>query len=354
MKILKESKDENSLSILPENSDDLYIIYNTIFINNIIEAKTSRKIKETGDRINLWVKLKVIDTQFRGFGEIIRVRGIILEASDETVSLGSHHSINLELLKEVKIIKPNGWNLSELKRLKNSNFTNANGLIIIIIDDEEMLAVQVGEHATKKLLELKPSITRKGSDPEGNHNETKKYFNEVAGFMRDLKQDNLAKYWIIGGPGFIKENFGEFLKENYNEFIKNLKIVDTLNTGMKGVKEVLLNKVPENFKVGISAKKQSELMSMFMERLGRNKDNIAYGSDLEELANMGSVKYLLVLDKELHKLPEHRGKIERIMSIVEKMGGNSVLMSSQYDEERTNILEGFGGIIAILRYEIKK
>ena len=78
------------------------------------------------------------------------------------------------------------------------------------------------------------------------------------------------------------------------------------------------------------------------------------GSDLEELANMGSVKYLLVLDKELHKLPEHRGKIERIMSIVEKMGGNSVLMSSQYDEERTNILEGFGGIIAILRYEIKK
>ena len=40
MKILKESKDENSLSILPENSDDLYLIYNTIFINNIIEAKT--------------------------------------------------------------------------------------------------------------------------------------------------------------------------------------------------------------------------------------------------------------------------------------------------------------------------
>ena len=78
------------------------------------------------------------------------------------------------------------------------------------------------KHATKKLLELKPSITRKGSDPEGNHNETKKYFSDGR-IYEDLKQDNLAKYWIIGGPGFIKENFGEFLKENYNEFITNLK-----------------------------------------------------------------------------------------------------------------------------------
>ena len=354
MKIIKENKDENSVSILPENSDDLYLMYNTLFIDNIIEAKTSRKIKETGDRINIWVKLKVIDTQFHGFGEIIRVRGIILEASDETVSLGTHHSINLELLKEVKIIKPNGWKLSELKRLKNSKLSNANGLIIIIIDDMETLVVQIGEHATKKLLELKPSITRKGSDPEGNRSETKKYFNEVAGFMRELKQDNLAKYWIIGGPGFVKENFGDFLKENYNELITNLKIVDTLNSGMSGVKEVLLNKVPENFKVGMSAKKQAELMGMFMERLGRNLDNIAYGNNMEDLANMGAVKYLLVLDKELHKLPEHRRKIERMMSIVDKMGGNSILMSSQYDEERTNILEGFGGVIAILRYEIKK
>ena len=354
MKIIGEYLDEGKVKILPQDSDDLYYIYNTVSAGDFVESKTSRKMKDTGERITMWMQIQVEEVEFHGFGESIRIRGRIQSASDENVSLGSYHAITIELFQELSIIKPAGWKDSELNRLRNAQMGESSPLVVVAMDDETALVTQVGSHASKILLELDPGIPRKGHDPDAHQRETQQFFDELAIFLRRLREDGVAQYIVIGGPGFTKDNFYEYLKIHHRDLIQDFTVVNTDSSGRAGVREIVTSKIPDNFMAGQSARKQAELMSEVMERLGKDTGEIAYGSDIRRAAEMGAVETLLILDNQLHQSVDRRQEVEELISLVEQMGGKSVLMSASHDSSRKEMLEGFGGIIALLRYPLPK
>ena len=354
MKILGEYLDENKVKVIPQDSDDLYYIYNTLNQGDIVESKTSRKMKDTGDRITVWMRLGVEEVEFHGFGETIRIRGKILEASDDQISLGSYHAITLELFKEISITKPTGWLQSELSRLRTAQMGESTPLVVVAMDDEAALVTQVGSHASKILLDLNPGIPRKGHDPQGHQDATIDYFNQLAKFLRQHREEGIAEYIIIGGPGFTKDAFYDHLKLEFTDLLKDLSIVDISAPGRAGIREIVLSKIPDNFLTGQSAKQQARLMAQVLETLGKDTGEIAYGFDVQKAIEMGAVDKLLVLDSQLHVSVERRQELETLITSAEQMGGKAILMSASMDDSNKEILEGLGGVVALLRFPLPK
>ena len=354
VKILGEYLDENKIKLIPQDSDDLYYLYNTISEGDIVESKTSRKMKDTGDRITVWMRITVEEVEFHGFGETIRIRGKIQEASDENISLGSYHAITVEFFQEVVIIKPQGWKSSELNRLRSAQMGESSPLVVVAMDDEAALVTQVGSHASKILLDLDPGIPRKGHDPQGHYDATQSYFKELAHFLRLQREEGIAQYIVVGGPGFTKDAFYDYLKIQHHDLIQDLMIVNTNSPGRAGIREIISSKIPQNFLAGQAARQQAKLMGEVMERLGKDTNELAYGSDIKKATEMGAVDTLLVLDTQLHQSVERRHVIEELISAVEQMGGRTILMSASHDESTKDILDGFGGMIALLRFPLPK
>lgn len=358
MKLLGEYPSDGKIVVIPQDSDDLYHLYNIIAPGDKIRSVTTRKIKGTDQdysstsRITVNIELEVEGTEFHGFGESIRVRGQITEASDPSVSLGSYHSINIELYKKLSIIKPQGWSNQDVKRIREAQMGKPSNLIVVAIDDQSAIISQVGTHASKILLEMEPSIPRKGSDPQQHRKETREFFSELAEFLQQQKEQGTAKHFIIGGPGFTKENLSDYLKINHPELINNLKFVHTKSAGRGGIKEIITEHISDNLNAGLQAQRQAQLIEEILEAIGKDTGLIAYGSDVVKAAEMGAIEKLLVLDTELRDTLEKRGKIQKIMEKVENMGGETILMSSMHDS--SEILEGLGKIVALLRFKLPK
>ncbi|MHA2503104.1 MAG: mRNA surveillance protein pelota [Candidatus Kariarchaeaceae archaeon] len=351
MKIIQEELKENLVTVIPQDSDDLYHLYHILNRGDRLKSKTSRKMKDTGDRISLFMEIEVEEVEFHGFGETIRVRGKIMAASEENVSLGSYHAITLELFKEVTIVKSQ-WFPSELDRLRNAQMGASSPVLVVAMDDERALVTQVGTHASKIMLDLDPGIPRKGHDPQGHMRATREFFDDLAIFLRNTKAEGDIRYVVIGGPGFTKDAFAVHVKTNYSELFVDMAIVEASSAGQSGVREIVMSKIPEQFTAGQSAKYQSELIEELLEYMGTDIDRIAYGSHLDRAIELGAVDRLLVLDELMHQTVEKRVQVEEYISKTQQVGGKTILMSSMHDVSNKEILLGLGGIVAFLRFSI--
>lgn len=357
MKLVKEDLKEGQITVIPQDSDDLYCIFNVITEQDQIIAKTSRKVKkgmsgsETTVRVLVTMKLDVHEVEFHGFGESIRVKGTIISASDESISLGSHHSITLELDRPVTIIKEK-WSMTDRDSLRDAQLGQSTGLIIMSIDDESALITLVGSHASKVLLDLRPTITRKGSDPNQFKQATDDFFRTITKFLNDLEREGKMENLIIGGPGFTHEKYMDELRNNLPHLAKKTLNVAINNSGPSGISEIVTHHIPDRMVENNSAKIQADLLQQVMEHLGKNTGLVAYANDVYRAEKMGAIEHLMVLDTELHDTIEKRKKVQTLMDAVKSSRGKVTLMSSLHESGK--IVDGFGKLIALLRYKIPK
>ncbi|MHA2250003.1 MAG: mRNA surveillance protein pelota [Candidatus Kariarchaeaceae archaeon] len=357
MKLVKEDIKNREITVIPLDSDDLYTLYNVIVPGDIIRSKTSRRIKRGDDgtegssRLLVDIKILTESIEFQGFGDIIRIKGKIIETTHSHVTIGSYHTIKIELLKQLTIEKEN-WAEFELDKIRESQLGMPSGLLIVTIDDQSAMVAQVGTHATRILLDLTPSITRKGSDPSQNAKETQKFFKELAKFIHDKKKEGIGEHIVIGGPGFTRESFTEYLKQNYRGIFSDWLSLATNSVGRPGIREIITDHIPENYIAGKTAKLQASLIQRCLEEIGKNTGLIAYGSDVYTAADLGAIEYLLVLDTELRKSVEERAKIQTLIGLSKKTRSKSIIMSSMHDSGE--LLKGLGGIAALLRFKLPK
>lgn len=123
MKFVEHNVDSHKLTVIPEHMEDLYVLYNVILEHNRVSTRTSRRIKreeggsDSNKRTSVYMTVKTEQTEFHGFGDIIRVRGRIVDASDANITMGSYHTIKIELFKEISIQKKEPWQQYDLNNL---------------------------------------------------------------------------------------------------------------------------------------------------------------------------------------------------------------------------------------------
>ncbi|AFS81861.1 eRF1 domain-containing protein [Candidatus Nitrosopumilus sediminis] len=136
--------DENSISVIPEDSEDLLNLRRIIKENDKVIGDTTRVLKQDkdysrpdkGERIKIRIALTVEKISLDGVLDRLRVGGTISESSNESVPHGSHHSFIIKLNDGITISKKK-WLPIEKKLLESSN--NQVSFVLVAIDTSLLL-----------------------------------------------------------------------------------------------------------------------------------------------------------------------------------------------------------------------
>lgn len=348
MKILKIDEKNNFVSIVPEILDDLWHLERILEKDDLVSGSTTRKLKakegEEIRRIHMWLQLGVEEVEFHKFSGQLRVSGTIITGKPaEFVEEKSHHTLSFDLGEKIDIQKKK-LKKYQIERLeKAQKATHKEKLLTVLLDDEDASFFLLKEFG----IDNRGIIRSKRSGKQIEEGDWKKeYFSEI---LKKLKEIDSKKI-MIAGPGFEKEELKKYLEEK--EFLgkeRKAFIESTGTAGMQGLQELMktekLQKIIEESQI----LKENKLMEKVMQELGKSSGLVEYGiSEVENALNLGAVEELLVLDKSLL---ENREKIEELMKKCEEIKGNVNIFSAEHEAGKQ--LDGFGGVIALLRYRIK-
>ncbi|RMG32008.1 MAG: mRNA surveillance protein pelota [Methanobacteriota archaeon] len=341
------------LQIVPETDDDLYILSNAIRIGDKVIGRTTRKIKheatDTTKRESVTLGIEVEAIEYKGYGDHLRLRGPIFHSSDPNISLSSYHSLTVKPKQKITIIREK-WENKDLEDLNNPSDRYLGHIILVSIDDEEAVIAQLGRFATQILTEISSSIPRKVHQDQ--HREMKlQFFSKVAETLKDLNRSKTIRKIVIGGPGFVREEFLDFLREKFRDLAKNTVSVPLKNSGRGGIKELINADVLSNFDLTEQVKKESQFMDAFLEELSKDGQNVVYGIDqVTKAVELGAVDQLAVVDIFMKKDPQIRKKIEQLLIENSRFNGKNIVVSN--DHPFSEQLLALGGIGAILRFPL--
>ena len=353
MKIIHKDTRKNIFKLKVENPDDLWYLSQLIEQDDIISGKTIRKIKKAGSenernqniaRKPVFLRLKVEKVEFHETSTILRVSGTITEGPED-ISLGSHHTFNIE---ENTIFSVNKQNFLKYHKdiLNKATEEKATNILIVVFDREEATFARLKPGGYEILSDIKGKVQKK--DDPGEVKDS--FYKELVNLMKDyVKRYGFNK--IILGSSSILRNY--IMKELEDEDISSLIFTSSCNnTGKNGINEIL--KRDETRKVLKDERTAQELS--YVEELLKNISLgklSAYGiRDVKSAAEAGSVETLLVTDKLIRdcRAGHNYRDIEKIMQDTEKSRGHVHIISSAHEGGQK--LDGIGGIGAVLRFNL--
>lgn len=340
--------DENSISVIPEDSEDLLNLRRIIKENDRVIGDTTRVLKQDkdysrpdkGERIKIRIALTVEKISLDGVLDRLRVGGTISESSNESVPHGSHHSFILKLNDGITISKKK-WLPIEKKLLESSN--NQVSFVLVAIDTADCgIARLRGTH-----LEFMPNIySGSGGKRYKTNFNIEKFFEQTQQAVSSvLKEGDTI---VIFGPGETKKRFANFLEKLQKYKIQVVEGIDS--GGEDGIytftKSQTMHEIMSDSKLAKAASIIDEIMIL------ANKKSRKFTMGYNETFNanqMGAVESLVFSDKAIQENDEQQ--IIDFLNDVESKGVKIYSVDSSTDIGLR--VTGLGGIVSLLRYPIE-
>ncbi len=343
MKKIKLDFRNNEIELIPETTDDLWYLERIIEKGDLVSGSSERKIKaEEGrkaEKIVVFVEVQAEKIEFHESSKKLRVSGPMKYMKpEEFFEADSFHSVETGIKDKIKIRKKKIKEFQAELIEKAVKSSGRNTLLLIALDDEEATIAEAGE----KGIKIK-TIIRSGKQGKRFREEKTKenrFFEEIE---KKITEENREKI-LIAGPGFTKNDFKKFL-ENKNTKIN--AVYENINSvGKTGLNELMKSGKTEKIIRESNILKETKKMEEIMKEARKEKSLIEYGlEEIKKAAENGLIEELIVSDK---KLFSEREKIQEIMEKTEETKGKVMIFSSEH--EAGEYLNGFGGIIAVLRY----
>ena len=339
--------DENSISVIPEDSDDLLNLRRIIKENDKVIGDTTRVLKQDrdyarpdkGERIKVRIALTVEKISLDDVLDKLRVGGTISESSNESVPHGSHHSFILKINDGITISKKK-WLPFEKKLLESSN--NQIGFVLVAIDTADCgIARLRGTH-----LEFMPNMySGSGGKRYKTNFNIEKFFDQVQqAILTILKKEDIV---IIFGPGETKKRFSNHIQKS-QKF--NVKVVEGIDSG--GEDGIYIFTKSQSMKEIMSDSNLSKAASIIDEvMILANKKSRKFTMGFDETYNanqMGAVESLVFSDKAIQ---DGEQRMIDFLNDVEEKGVKIYSVDSSTDIGLR--VTGLGGIISLLRYTIE-
>lgn len=346
--MIRKNIDENTVSVIPEDSDDLLNLRRIIKVGDKVIGDTTRTIKQEkeyarpdkGHRIKIRIALCVEKISMDNVLDRLRVSGTILESSNESVPHGTHHSFVIKINDGITISKKK-WSGIEKKLLALSS--NQAGFILLAIDTSDCgIAKLKGTH-----LEFLPNIY---SGAGGKRYKTdfniEKFFGQVLPAIASIRKG--TEDIIIFGPGETKKKFANFLQRNGNY---RPRIVEGIDSGGEDgiytfTKSQIMKEIMSDSKLAKVSSVIDEVMML------ANKKSRKFTMGLEDTARanqLGAVRLLVFSDKSIQTYDEDR--IIELLNSAESNGVETFGVDSSTDLGLR--VTGLGGIVSLLRYVVE-
>ena len=339
--------DENSISVIPEDSDDLLNLRRIIKENDKVIGDTTRVLKQDrdyarpdkGERIKVRIALTVEKISLDDVLDKLRVGGTISESSNESVPHGSHHSFILKINDGITISKKK-WLSFEKKLLESSN--NQVGFVLVAIDTGDCgIARLRGTH-----LEFMPNMySGSGGKRYKTNFNIEKFFEQVQQAISTiLKKEDVV---IIFGPGETKKRFSNYIQKS-QKF--NVKVVEGIDSGGEdGIYIFTKSQTMKEIMSESNLSKASSIIDEVMILANKKSRKFTMGFDETFNANqMGAVESLVFSDKAIQ---DDEQKMIDFLNDVENKGVKIYSVDSSTDIGLR--VTGLGGIVSLLRYAIE-
>ncbi|KER06105.1 Protein pelota [Marine Group I thaumarchaeote SCGC AAA799-E16] len=229
--MITKNIDENLISVIPEDSDDLLNLRRIIKENDKVIGDTTRVLKQDkdysrpdkGERIKVRIALTVEKISLDDVLDRLRIGGTISESSNESVPHGSHHSFILKINDGITISKKK-WLPFEKNLLESSN--NQVGFVLVAIDTGDSgIARLRGTH-----LEFMPNIySGSGGKRYKTNFNIEKFFEQVQQAVSTILKE--GDKIVIFGPGETKKRFANFIQKSQNLQKFKVQVVEGIDSG---------------------------------------------------------------------------------------------------------------------------
>ena len=359
MKILSVDRRKGTMELVPEDVDDLWVLYNVVRRGDRVSGRTTREIKleqegarpTQGERVSLTLMLQVEKTVFQQGGDRLRVSGVVLEAPEKYGLVGSHHTISLLPSHKVTLMKDE-WPKFDMERVKRAAEERYPPMTVVALDDDEGCVVLLRQHGLSVVGEIRAHLPGK-LEAELRDDAVARYYASLLGVLESAWNQTRGFVAIVG-PGFWKEVFARYVREHSPELAKSIAAVAMSSSGgIQGVEEALrsgvLGKVVEKTRVAVETEAVEEVLG----RLGGQRGDVSYGfANIEKATSYGAIEELLVTDRMLRESSDSERKVlEGVMREAERMGGKILIVHAGH--EAGHKLTSLGGIAALLRFRIE-
>ncbi len=313
---------KESTIIEPEDSTDIWYLFNILKPGDKIKIKTHRVVEQFKEKKPVTLKLEIEKIKYMKEFKALRVTGKILEGHpSEYVQIGRYHSIDIKPGVRFELFKE--WAQYEKELLEEASQKSkkvwAN---VVLIDERKAEIYRMYSTGFEFVSEVDLGFSKKAQSKDKSA-----YLN----ILERLEADKV----IVAGPGFEKYAFGEFLKKAG----KQVSIYDVSYAESSSLKELF--KVAQNEISQMRLAEEEKLVEEIMKRLGKNDPLIAYG-DIKDLVEAGAVEKAMLLEESLESL-----ETRELLKKIEEYGGKVIVFSS--DSPWADIIRNFG-IVAFLRY----
>ncbi|CAL0326770.1 unnamed protein product [Lupinus luteus] len=356
--------------IIPEEPDDLWLLYNIISQNDVVSAETTRKVhlessnkSTTASRVKLTLHLKVTCRDFHKDSSTLRIKGRSLDANPY-VPQGSFHTFTLELNKPFEIRKK-VWDCDAVEALRESAekvSCSEGDLVVVVMQQKHAEIYLLGKGVTTLCSKIESSSLTSGrkASLKGPGNA---FFREVFASIIKHVDFKVVKSVVIASNGSTKEEFRRFLlleakrlrMKSIEENKSRIVVVglECNNKNNDNLKEVLgdstvMNSIKDS-KVGIEIRAMRELWDMVC---NNNSDRACYGpKSVESAQEMKAIETLLISD-DLYRSNEigRRQKYGNLVKSVKESGGKVLVYSSMHVLAQQ--LQQLTGVAAILRFPL--
>ena len=348
--MITKTIDENSISVIPEDSEDLLNLRRIIKQNDRIVGDTTRVLKQDrdysrpnkGERIKVRIALTVEKISLDDVLDKLRVGGTISESSNESVPHGSHHSFILKLNDGITISKKK-WLPIEKRLLKSGN--NLTSFVLVAIDTSDSgIARLRGTH-----LEFMPNIySGSGGKRYKTSFNIERFFEQVQQALATIFKE--GDTIVIFGPGETKKRFANFVEKSQKLQKFKIQVVDGIDSGGEDgiyifTKSKIMQEIMSDSKLG----KASSIIDEVMILANKTSKKFTMGYNETFNANqMGAVESLVFSEKIIQDNDEQ--KIMDFLNDAESKGVKIYSVDSSTDIGLR--VTGLGGIVSLLRYAV--
>lgn len=350
MKINKIAIDKRTangyLSMVMEDSEDLWTVYNIMEPDDEVESMSYRKIIKGKDTIKklLRLRIRVQKCELENpYGGSIRIAGTIV-SEQEDVTLGSHHSADLEINKPFTLYKDK-WDTKDIDEIRKATDPTLKAEVGAIVMQEGVAHVcLITENMTHLQAKIEISVPRKAvAAAEGKNRERgiERFYKHVYAAMVSKFNFDSIKAIILASPGFTARGFYDYalrtaasagdktILQSKDEFL----VVSSSNGYLQGLNEAMRTpEVQERLKSTKYAS-QTAYLDKFFDMLNNNPNRAWYGPKHVSAAVDYAAVDTLLISNRLYKsadVNERRHYIQ-MAETVKNTGGTVMIFSEHHD-----------------------
>lgn len=361
-----EKDKSGTISLIPQDKEDLWQLYNLIQKGDEIELSTYRNVKKSTsgggneikdkgktDRKFITLKLAVESIDYAPSDESMRIRGKTTE-QNEYVPNQSYHTAEVQLNKSLKLTK-NEWDDLSYQIIINASSIEKKAEVGAIIMEEGVAHLcLVTENMTVLRNKIEKSIPKKNRRDGGGGNHDKaleKYLDLVQSTMQRNFDLEKLKVIILASPGFTasslyKNIIDHTIKDDDKLILKNKSkfLVVHSSTGyLQGLEEILKDSSVQKKLNDTKFAKEVIIFDSFQKSLNDEDNKAWYGPDeVRKAVELGAVKYFMITDTLFRSddisIRKHYIKLSEE---VKDQGGEVLIFSSLHESgEQLNQLTG--------------